>query len=236
MHNDLQALYKVQEADSEIMLVQRALHGLDKGQAELAALQEVTEKHDEAHRALHQASRDLTDSELEQKSVETKKKQCEDKLYGGRVSAFKELEALQQEIVALDRRRGDLDVRILTLMDDVERLTPLEAAARAVMEKARRAHDAKVAAHAKRTGLLAAKLQELQRLRAERLPAVPADLLRRYDNIRSHAHGVGVGRIDAGRCGACHTNLPAQTIHSVKHDLGLRTCDNCGRMLCWGSD
>jgi predicted nucleic acid-binding Zn-ribbon protein len=121
-------------------------------------------------------------------------------------------------------------------MDDVERLTPVEAAAQAVMEKARKAHEAKLAAHAKRTGLLNAKLQELERQREDRLPAVPADLLRRYDNIRSHAHGVGIGRIDSGRCGACHTNLPAQTVHCVKHDLGLRTCDNCGRMLCWGSD
>ncbi|MCX6360947.1 MAG: C4-type zinc ribbon domain-containing protein [Armatimonadetes bacterium] len=236
MHEDLQALYKVQEADSEIMLVQRALHGLDKGHAELAALQEATEKHTEAHKALQQATRDLADSELEQKTVETKKKLCEDKLYGGRVTAFKELEALQQEIAALDKRRGDLDVRILTLMDDIERLKPLDTAARAVKTKARLAHEAKVAAHAKRTGLLNAKLEELYRRRAERLPAVSAELLRRYDSIRSHAHGVAVGRIDAGRCGACHTNLPAQTIHCVKHDMGLRTCDNCGRMLCWGSD
>ena len=236
MHKDLDALFGLQTVDSEMMLVQRALHGLDQGQAELTALQQATESHASAHQALHRATRDMTDADLEQKGVEVKKKQFEDKLYGGRVQAFKELETIQQEIAALGRRRGDLDERILALMDEVETLTPLESAARSALDAAQNAYDTKQVSYSKRTALLTAKLKELTAQRSERLPAIPDDLLRRYDAIRAHGQGVGIGRIDAGRCGACHTNLPAQTVHSMKHGGTLRTCDNCGRMLCWGSE
>ncbi len=56
-------------------------------------------------------------------------------------------------------------------------------------------------------------------------------LLKRYDDIRAKAGGVGIAKIEGSACGGCHMTLPATLIKAVKEMAQPQTCENCGRLL-----
>ncbi|HSV72378.1 MAG TPA: hypothetical protein VLH79_01305 [Chthonomonadales bacterium] len=232
MNQALRDLYELQQTDSAIAAAQRRLDQLDPGSRERAAAVDARERHDRVdaeHRAHHA---ELRDAELRLQAVEEKRKNCELKLYGGQVRAFKELEAMQMEIEALSHQRAALDERILTLMDTVETLRSEAAEAAAAMASA----DDRLARVEAAYATASAKLRhEIERLGAERVrqaSAVPPPLLRRYESIRAGKHGVGITIIEDGRCVACRTTLPLEVVRSVIESDRVEVCENCNRLLC----
>src|SRR4051794_30537016 len=105
MKEKLADLYALQQLDSTLAVLQKQYSALDKGLAEQAALEAVRTAYAEVEAALHGVSADLHDSELEQKTVEAKRKDFETRLYSGKVTAAKELQAMQEEIEMLGRNR-----------------------------------------------------------------------------------------------------------------------------------
>ena len=232
MNKALNALYDLQQVDSALALATKQYQALDPGRAEQAAAESAKALFERQEREHHETTRDLHDAELELKTVETKKKDFEAKLYSGKVQNFKELESIQQEIEALGRQRGRLDERILTLMDQLEVRRSEEAAAKAKLEQADAALAAKQADYKAKARALADKIRSLTSQRNEMAPAIPPALLKRYDSIRAAKQGVGIGRVEDGVCSACHTTLPSNLVRSVEETENVETCENCGRLLC----
>lgn len=234
MNKALTALYALQQVDSALALAQRKYRALDPGRAEQTAAESARQAYEHLSQTHHETVRDLRDAELELKTVESKKKEFEAKLYGGKVQAFKELEAIQQEIEALGRQRGRLDEKILILMEQVETQRAQEAEAKATLDAAESALAQKQAEYKAAARALAEQIRGLTAEREKRAAVVPPPLLKRYDALRAAKQGIGIARIEDGLCGACHTSLPANLIRAVEETESVETCENCGRMLCWG--
>jgi predicted nucleic acid-binding Zn-ribbon protein len=232
MNEALAALYHLQQVDSALAVAQKEYHGLDQGQAELAAAEEARSAYAGASHDLHSTSGSLRAAELELQSVEAKKKEYEGKLYGGKVSAPRELEAMQHEIEALGRLRARLDETILGLMERSETVKVAEETTKEALARAEAALAAKQAAYRESARRLATTVRDLAAERKLRQVDIAPALLKRYEAIRAIAHGVGIARLEGGLCGACHTNLPANLIRNVKEALATETCENCGRLLC----
>ncbi len=232
MKEALIALHHLQQVDSAIALAVRRMKALDDGSAEKMAMESARTAHDEASSRLHKTSADLHDAELEQKSVEDKKRDYESRLYGGRVTAFKELESMQQEIEALGRRRSHLDDRILELMDTLDLHRDEEKSSSSASTAAEAAFAAKAKAFKAATAKYTSELKVLRPERDKLAEPVAAPLLKRYEAIRVSKLGVGAARILDGICEGCKTTLPAQSIEDVVDKGVLRTCDSCGRILC----
>lgn len=232
MNKALTALYALQQVDSALALAQRNYRALDPGRTEQAAAESARETHAHLSQASQETVRDLRDAELELKTVEGKKKDFEAKLYSGKVQAFKELEALQQEIEALGRQRGRLDEKILVLMEQVETQRAQEAEAKAKLDAAESALARKQAEHKAAARALAERIRALTAEREKRAAVIPPPLLKRYDALRAAKQGVGIARIEDGLCGACHTSLPTNLIRAVEETESVEICENCGRMLC----
>ena len=232
MNEALAALHAVQELDTALLRVARKLRSLDPGTALAQAAEEAARTHAEAAAALHSAEADLRDSELELKSVEAKRKDHSDRLYSGKVTNPKELDGMQHEIEALGRRRGALDEHLLELMETVENLSSREAELRRAADAAREAYEAKAAVTQREEKTLRAEAVRLKTLRAERAALVPSALLKRYDAVRTGKDGVGLACIEDGRCGACRTVLPRNTVLTVRDSVAIVTCEACGRLLC----
>ena len=228
----LQSLYAVQQLDTQIARTRRTQAGLDNG---AAATVSATQARDEAgvkRTTLHHLQGDLKDSELKLKSVEDKRQTYQDRLYKGGVTNAKELGNMEKEIAALGRQRADLDGRILDLMEQVEQA---QEALTASEEKAREAdahQAATVAAFHSRRETLELELTDLSRRRAEAAARVTDKvMLKRYEDIRAKAGGMGIARIEDGSCGACHMSLPSGLIKNVKDFAEPQKCENCGRLL-----
>ncbi len=166
-------------------------------------------------------------------TVEAKVASTEAQLYGGSVRALRELQALQEELEALGRRRSDLEDAVLEVLTERE---PLDAAL-AALDDRRLALYGEAAgvrsAIAEAEAALDAELTGEAGARREAAAGIAADLLARYERLRSANQGVGVARLRNGRCDGCHLSLPATELDRIRHEPpdALVHCDHCGRIL-----
>lgn len=228
----LHALYAVQQKDTQIQRAKKAQAALDNGAAAAAA---STDAHAEAARrtaTAHTLIGELKDSELKLETLETKRKNYQQKLYQGSVTNARELANMEKEIDMMGRQRSDLDGSVLELMEQSEEAREAQTVAEAQAKQAEEHHTQIVAAYQARYATLA---QEMVGLNAERQAAAAqvedASALKRYETLRAKLAGVGIAKIEAGACGGCHMTLSSTVIKTVKENAAIQTCENCGRML-----
>ncbi len=228
----LAAIYAVQQIDTQVQKAKRAQAGLDNGAAASAAADAARAAAAAQKTALHTVAGDLKDSELKLSGVETKRKSYQQKLYQGTVTNAKELANIEREIEALGRQQSDLDGRILALMDDAEQASAASAAADAQAQAAE-GHRAEIlAAFRSRYDALSLELASLAGQREAAAAGVEDKAaLRRYDDIRAKAAGVGIAKIEGDTCGGCRMKLSSTLIKTVKELAQLTPCENCGRLL-----
>lgn len=159
--------------------------------------------------------------------------EIERRLYGGSVSASRELAAMAAEVQSLERRRSEVEDRLLAVMEETE---PVEAAL-AEASKQRASLEAEQARQG--DALAAAELiieaeAEVERAtRQAAAAAVPTALAERYEQLRARLGGVGAAKLNNGSCGGCHLALPSAERERLRHLApdGIATCDQCGRIL-----
>jgi predicted nucleic acid-binding Zn-ribbon protein len=155
------------------------------------------------------------------------------RLDSGAVSSPKDLENLQREIVSLAKRQSDLEDVVLEVMERreslQERVTELTGRVESLQAKITEAEARKNASLSEldSDGFKAAKEREII------AGAVPADLLKLYDKIRSQSGGVGAAKLYQKRCEGCRLELNITEVNEVRAapaDTVVR-CENCSRIL-----
>ncbi len=155
------------------------------------------------------------------------------KLYGGEVTASKELLALQDEAASLKEQQTGLEDQELELMEELD-----------AVSSERSDHNGKLQSLDDRIGSseqdLAGQLSELEseivEVEANRLAAAgEADpsLLEQYEKLRPQYDGVTVARLTNGSCDGCHIQLSAVALDQLMKSAedAVVTCEECGRML-----
>jgi predicted nucleic acid-binding Zn-ribbon protein len=226
-------LYDLQQLDSALDALTKQYSALDRGQTERERYEVLKEAYDVAARELKVVQAAVKDNELEQQGVDAKKKEEETKLYSGKVRAAKELQALQDEVEMLDRRRAALDEKMLILMDGLE--TRRKVAADAKKELAAAAAALKTKIDDFNTGAETMKAQalELKRQRIAAAAEVSPDLIKRYDRLRQLKNGVAIVTLsDGNTCGGCNMGLPSSVVSRLHEGNAIILCDNCERIIC----
>lgn len=157
----------------------------------------------------------------------------ERRLYGGSVSAPRELQALQADQESLARHRSELEDEVLDLMETRE---PIDAEV-ARLQAERAGIDAEAdqlrAAIGAAEAVIDAELAGEEEHRAAAAADLPEELLDRYEGLRTRLGGVGAARLTGGSCTGCHLTLSATQVDHIKHTAPdeLVLCENCGRIL-----
>ncbi len=154
-------------------------------------------------------------------------------MYGGTVSNVRELQAMGDEVRALQRRVSSLEDSELDVM---ERLEPVESTVGDLRARRSAAEDQ---AEGLRRALTVAEAEidvEAERVAAERAEAVvglPDSLVAEYDGLRHRLGGIGVARLVNGQCGGCHLRLSAVELDRVRRQSpdDMVHCEECGRLL-----
>lgn len=159
--------------------------------------------------------------------------EIERRLYGGTVSASRELSAMAAEVTSLRRQLSEVEDRLLEALEESE---PVDAQLAELV----RAGD-EMQAEQVRLGTVMAEADlvieaevEVERAERDQLAAtLPLALLDQYERIRAHLGGIGAAKLSNGSCGGCHLALPAaerQRLHHLPPDEAA-TCEQCGRLL-----
>ena len=182
--------------------------------------------------AVDDLDRDIARLERDIEQVRARKERDDALLAAGNAPA-RELQALQQELVSLNRRQRELEDAELELMEQREAaLGALENVEARLVET----RDKLAETEARRDQALA-DIEKEERFRAQaREPLVadlPPDLVALYDKIRAMAGGVGAAALIAGRCGGCRLELSGADrarIKAAPPDEVVR-CEECRRIL-----
>jgi predicted nucleic acid-binding Zn-ribbon protein len=204
--------------------------------AELEALaRELSALEDERVRAqvaVDDLDRDITRMEKDVEQVRARKSKDEARLAAGSGPA-RELEALQHELVSLNRRQSDLEDAELELMEQRESAQGvLDGIERRLAETRER----RAAAEQRRDASLAEIAKEEEFKRGARQPLagdLPAYLIALYDKVREASGGLGAALLTAGRCGGCRLELSGADrarIAKAPKDEVVR-CEECRRIM-----
>jgi uncharacterized protein len=204
--------------------------GLTALEAELTGL-----AGEEAELAAQRAESAATQKDLEEQiaAVNERRSAIEQRMYAARGSSTRDLQAMDEEVRHLNRRRVELEDEELVAMVEQE---PIDAALAAV--------SARRAPLEEKAGVLRAEVAlghaeidtELNGARAERnaeAAQLPPALSDRYEALRARLKGTGAARLIGHRCSGCHLELSpveVERIRAMTPDTVV-TCDQCGRIL-----
>lgn len=227
-------LWALQSTDLAVEAIKRRLGELEKQRSESAELLA-------ARAATVEAEAELTRLRATQRELDQQIKQLADhiraaerEMMSGRVHNPRELEGMEANVAALQRRRSALEDEALGIMAQVEHW-------QAEVEKRQGQQASSEAAHVARQEAIkreaAQQIAELKMLSArlnQQWSAIPPEDRDLYKNLRSRKAGRAVALAQGGACQACGLILPtgaAQAVHSASQRV---FCPGCGRLLLAG--
>ncbi|MEV7264435.1 C4-type zinc ribbon domain-containing protein [Micromonospora aurantiaca] len=203
--------------------------------AELEALaRELSALEDERVRAqvaVDDLDRDIARIEKDVDQVRARKSKDEARLASGSGPA-RELEAIQHELVSLNRRQSDLEDAELELMEQRE---TAQGVLDGIESRLAEARERRAATEQRRDETLAEISKEEEFKRTSRQPLagdLPADLIGLYDKIREDT-GMGAALLTGGRCGGCRLEMSGADLARIRRadpDDVVR-CEECRRIM-----
>ncbi|OUZ09439.1 hypothetical protein BHE97_10285 [Aeromicrobium sp. PE09-221] len=187
-----------------------------------------------------EASTRVSDLEREQKQadqdvelVKTRRARNEERLNSGAVTNPKDLESLQHEIVALDRRIGTLEDAELEVMESLEEAQGQFDEVVAALDELRAQHDEVAARRDAALAEIDAELSDAEAGRGALAARVPDDLLALYEKLRANQGGVGAALLRAKRCEGCRLELNGADLRELSQapDDEVLRCPECSRIL-----
>jgi predicted nucleic acid-binding Zn-ribbon protein len=143
----------------------------------------------------------------------------------------------ERESNAAQRELEELRKLVRDREDEIGKLTADGETARQGMEATEADHGKLAADLAAREGAISSKVGEVSvkeaAKRAERdaaAKALPPQLYRRYDLIRTK-RGTALAQTRDGTCQACHMALPPQLFHRLRREPILEQCPSCNRII-----
>ena len=227
----LEILLALQEVDSARDHNAEATAALDNGDAQRALVDELRAKAEATSKAHYDAEKEALDAELEVKSVEEKRELFSDKLRSGRIRNPKELSDIEAEVNALTRQADMLQDKTLSLIDAVEQAKAAMETARHDLQNAKAKLALLAATYERESERLGREREDLEGKRALLVTQVPADLLKRYDQVRKGKGGLAVVRVTGDNCPGCSVTIPKDLMRTLSKAAGITTCDSCGRIF-----
>ncbi len=234
MNQALPDLWALQQLDTQIFELERSLARLDTGAEALRRRDEAKEAAEHAQARLQKIEADLTDVDLNIKSTEAKRKDYESRLYSGKVTNPKELEAMEQEVEMLKRNSDRLETRELELMEDQTSAREAFVSAGQVLAAAEQELKETLERSAARRGELEEQLAGARKEResqAEKVSDMDFALFRKYEGLRAKLANVAVAPVAGANCGACNIQIPGYLIRDARAKDDIVICESCGRIL-----
>ena len=150
-----------------------------------------------------------------------------------RTMVVREAEALMVEQRSTQARRTEVEDEELALLEEEETLDAEGVEQETELAGTQATVEAATAALVAAEAVLAEQGDDLARRRNAAASTLPADLLARYEALRSRFDGVAVARLDGNRCTGCHLALSTaalERIRSAPPDEWVE-CEECGRLL-----
>ncbi|KHL12004.1 UNVERIFIED_CONTAM: Zn-ribbon-like protein [Mumia flava] len=194
---------------------------------------EVDARRVQAQTRVSDLTADQEQADKEVANVRARRDRDQQRLDSGQVTNPKDLQSLQHELVALDRRIGSLEDAELEVMEELETAqAELDAATGDVAEL-----DARITEETteldKAASAIDADLAERRTERDATAQRVSDPLITLYDKVRAQHGGVGAAALRHKRCEGCRLEINGADLREIAAtpDDEVLRCPECNRIL-----
>jgi predicted nucleic acid-binding Zn-ribbon protein len=236
MAEPFDTLMLVQERDTMLDQLRHRRDALP----ERAALAEIGRSRSQLDRSMGELQAQVDElagrqRRLEEQIAATAKRrhEIEQRMRSGAISASRDLQAMDHEVVQLAERQSHLEEEELILLEEQDpldaRLDEDRAAVTSLALEADRLMSAIAEAETEIDAAIAGEVEVRQQLAS----GLPPELAERYEFLRSHLGGVGAARLVGDRCDGCHLTLPSVEVERIRRlpPDEFATCPQCDRIL-----
>lgn len=143
----------------------------------------------------------------------------------------KEFQAVGREISTARKQVGELEEQILAL---TARIDEVQGSLTAQQAELGSREDTVNAAAAEKGGMISALQHEIDAATTDReaiVTKLPANLVRRYQQLREQRRGQALAEVQGGSCLGCNMHLPPQLYNTLFRGDELLFCPHCQRIL-----
>ncbi len=171
------------------------------------------------------------DAEVEQ--VKARRVRDEDRLGSGAITNPKDLESLQHELGALERRISTLEDEELEVMEKLEEAQKRLASVTADLDAVKVELDHFTTARDSALEAIDAETATVTSERDRIAAQVPDDLMALYDKVREQYGGLAAAALRARRCEGCRLEINGADLREIaaKPDDEVLRCPECSRIL-----
>lgn len=173
---------------------------------------------------VQRAECEATVKKLSEGMIKTKERLLE-------VKNNKEYQAMLKEIETSEKTRGDIESRIIALMEEMDKLSVLVKKDEETLKHAESNHEKEKKIIEDDLSAVDADTLTWTEKRTVLQKSIPADLLAQYERVKKRNNGVGVIPVWKAVCNGCHMNIPPQLYNELQRSNDLLSCPNCNRIM-----
>ncbi len=145
----------------------------------------------------------------------------------------KEYQAHLFEIEMANKKKGEIEERILLHMERIEQYQREAQQAQAKKTEAERLSAEEKTRLETQAVELAAELETMTRQHGEVAMLLEKGLLDRYTKLKAARKDLALAPVKNGTCSGCRLQIPPQLVAEVRRSDELQTCTFCHRILYW---
>jgi uncharacterized protein len=224
-------LYRLQMLDLAIAQHRARLEEITNLLGNDRQVDEARQQLEAANQALKPWQTRARDLDLEIKGLVQKIQQTDRTLYSGKVGNPKELEDMQNELVSLRRRQGQLEDDMLEAMVHSDEGQVAVDEAQRVLDQAQATWNGSQSDLVAEKERLEKELTDLAGQRKQAAAAVEATALAKYEALRPKKRGQAVALLQGNSCMLCGVEQTSSIGQQVRQGTQLVNCESCGRIL-----
>jgi len=222
-------LYQLQELDLELESNEQALKQTASQLGESEAVVAARNKLASERQRLDELVRQQRATELEIDDLIIKLRTAEAELYSGKIHNPKELTNLQHDIENQKEKRGQLEDKVLEIMDQVEQATESVTNMNSglkVMESEWQSQQKQLYAHLEQLKTVISNFKEK---RQSLITEIDSQVIEIYDELKKQKR-TAVAKVEQGICRGCRISLSVSELQQTRSGSLVR-CSSCGRIL-----
>lgn len=226
-------LLKLQEIDTRLLDLEKHRGDLPLVIDEMKKnVQEKEEFLTACEQAVEQLRSDRKMFEMDLEENKERLKRYEEMLY--EVKNNKEYDQIQLEIETRKMEIGEFENKILTTLEEDERLKEDVDSVKKELEELEAEKEKKDKELADIEQFVEEEENRLTAERNELKVKIDKRFVDRYERIKKAKNGLAVAKITSqGACSGCFSVIPPQRIVEIRSKDILLSCEHCGRILIW---
>jgi predicted nucleic acid-binding Zn-ribbon protein len=149
------------------------------------------------------------------------------------IKTNREYQSILKEIETLETKNSQMEDEIISLLEELDVFEKGVKTKEEDLDVQRHRYEEDKAKMAEELNSIAEELDICARKSGEIRKKISADILRKYEQIKSATRGVAVVSVWKEVCGGCHMSIPPQLYNELQKSNVLITCPSCSRVIYW---